>query len=244
MYSEGDPERWARTRNAGAPWGEIQTQNVLFTVPSDYLKNSEVLAAFVRVFDKICDELQQFFRQMPPRKFHVVFDIEVPESGSTSTSPIVLSCDAIDGILAVSNVSSDLFELLVMMAICLMPESQLDPYNELAFGALAAAHTLSRFVKPFAPADVMLPNMSPVFNELWEMYERHDRRHFPEVIGMFRHAVKQAPLTAEESVGFIVSALERLMDGEFSGLSEKMMSPQGDDRDLLPEYKFDPEPDN
>jgi hypothetical protein len=244
LFSQEDPDRWARTRNMAAPWGEIQTQNVLFTVPTEYLKNGEVIASFVRAFDKLSDELQQFFRQRPPRKFHVVFDIELPDTGSTSTSPIVLSCDAIGGILAVSNVNSDMFELLVMMGICLLPESQLDPYNELAFGALAASHALSKFVRPFVPSDVMLPNMSPVFNELWEMHERHDRRNFPEVIAMFRDALKAGSMTAEESVGFLVNAIEKVMEGNFSGLTEKMLAPQGDDRDLLPEYKFDPDADN
>jgi hypothetical protein len=243
MWSGADPERWARTKAMTAPWGEIQTQYALFTVPSEYVKDNEALTVFARWFEKLAEELQLFFRQNPPRKFHVVFDVDLPETGSMSTDPIVLSCDAIEGILKVASVTSEMFELLVMMAICMLPESQLDPYNELALGALAAGHTLSKFFKGFSPNDVMLANMSPVFKELWDIYEHHDRRGFAEVLSMFSYALKAGPMNPEESVKFIVNATEKVMDGSFPTLLEKMMSPQGDDRDLLPEYKFDPEPD-
>jgi hypothetical protein len=125
----------------------------------------------------------------------------------------------------------------------MLPESDLSPYIELAFGALGAAHTLSKFAKPFIPGDVMLTNMSPVFKELWDLYERHDRRSFPEVLAMFRDALKAAPMTPEETITFLVNAVEKVMEGDFSSLTEKMNSPQGDDRDLLPEYRFDPDGD-
>jgi hypothetical protein len=153
----------------------------------------------------------------------------------------MLSCAAIDGILSITTLNPEIFELLTMMSICLMPESQLNPHIELAFGALAAAHTMSKFVRPFAPSDVMLPNMSPVFNELWDIYERHDRRSFPEVLSMFRDALQSTPMTSDEAVSFLINAVEKVMEGDFSKLSETMQSPEGDERDLLPEYRFDPE---
>jgi hypothetical protein len=183
-------------------------------------------------------ELYIFMGVKGQRRFRLVFDIDLPKEGSVCLSPLVMSYDAIEGILLMKGPTSDLFAVFMAMAISLLPDSTLSPYVEAALGALAAAHLFGRTWPKVSPFDFTFEKMSPLFVEFWAAYQRNDRRLFPCVLAKLCDAQIQQPTEPEESARFIVAELSVASGKEFPDLLDKMLYQV---EIQLPEYRFDEE---
>jgi hypothetical protein len=244
VYSVAEAANWRNVEFNVAPWGEIHTEYAVFTMPSESLQRAHDLSYFLRGFDKICQDIHLFLGLEVESRFHIVFDHIVTEAGSQSHDPLVLGFETIDGILPLKSFTSDLFALLMMMALCLLPETGVDPQIEVAIAALAVSHIFAKFVKNFDPADYTFVQMSPLYVELWECYQKQEKQTFPEVFGRFQKAVPgRPPMTNDEVVALLSKDLGSVMQGNISPVIDRLRRPTPDRQVQLPEYHFEPDPD-
>jgi hypothetical protein len=227
---------WISTRALGPPWAEIETQYVIFTVPADIVRASGSFRYLNRIFDALTPELFVFMGVKGHPRFRVVFDIDLPKGGSVSVSPLMMSYDSIEGILLMKGPTSDLFAVFMAIAITFLPDGALSPHVEAAIGALAAAHIFAKAWPKVSPFDFTFERMSPLFVELWSIYQRNDRKMFPGILARFAEAQAQRPTEPEESGRFIIAEVTAAAGKDFPDLVEKMHKPADAQ---LPEYYFE-----
>jgi hypothetical protein len=231
-----DDETWAATRSLGPPWTEIETKYVIFTAPSDLVRNHPTFRYTGRLFDTLTAELFLFMGIKNQRRFRVVFDNDLPKGGSICLNPLVLSYNSIEGILLMKGPTPDVFALLMMFAISLLPEGSFRPHVEAGIGALAAAHLFVKAWPKVSPSDFTFDHMSPLFVELYAIYQRIDKRVFPGILAKFCDPHLQHPSEPDDSAKMVVAELAAAMGKELPDLLEKMLH-QVDTQ--LPEYHFD-----
>jgi hypothetical protein len=232
-------ESWPALRGLGPPWTEIETKFTTFTVPSEFCREVRDFHYVVRLFDALTTELFVFLSapNRQPKRFRVVFDIDLPKGGSVCSYPLVMSYDAIAGVLFGRGPTTDLFAIFMMLGICSLPETNLEPAIEAALGALVAAHLFLKTWPKASPLDFTFGRLSPVFFELWTIYQRHDKKLIPWALSRFYEVAPR--LTSEESARFIANELAIAADRDFSSLLEKMLNTAPSLQKQFPEYKLE-----
>jgi hypothetical protein len=233
-----DDTTWAATRALGPPWAEIETKFVIFTVPSEMVRTAETFRYVGRLFDTLVPELHNFVGVKLHRRFRLVFDVDLPKGGSVCVNPLMMSYDAIEGILLMKGPTSDLFAVFMELAISLLPEGALSAHVEAAIGALAAAHLFVKTWPKVSPLDFTFEKMSPLFVELWAVYQRNDKRLFHGVLARFSEIQAHQPTEPEESARIIVAEMTAIAGREFPEILDKMLHQV---TNQLPEYHFDEE---
>jgi hypothetical protein len=168
----------------------------------------------------------------------LVFDIDLPKGGSVCLSPLMMSYDAIEGILLMKGPTPELFAVFMALAISILPDSALSPHVEAAVGALAAAHLFGKTWPKVSPFDFTFEKMSPLFVELWNIYQRNDKKLFVGVLNKFSDAQTQQQTEPEDSARFLVTELSAASGREFPDLLDKMLHQM---EIQLPEYRFEEE---
>jgi hypothetical protein len=245
VYNAAEAANWAEVQFDSTPWGEIHTEYAVFTLPTEYLQRAPDLKYFLRGFDKICQDLHMFLGLDLEKRFHVVFDMDVSEAGSQSHDPLVLGFDTIDGILPLMNFTADLFGLLMMIAVCLLPETMIDPQIEVSIAALAVSHIFAKFIKDFDPADYACVQIFPLLVDLWDCYSKQEKQTFPEVFNRFQKAALAHPaMPNDEAVALLIKELGSVMQGNITALTDRLRHPTSDRQLQLPDYHFEPDPDD
>lgn len=239
-------DRWNETKDSQVPWSEISTKYSIITLPTEALRKINNLELKVKIIDNIIKEILTFSCYSFHRRFRLVFDIDSPKTGSTSSYPLVLSYDTLDSFINIDTPSSEVFAMILKISIVTIPENSLHPNVEASFGALIASHTLLRIysTKVKSPYEFIYGHMTPIFNELWNIYTRNDKKLFQTIFGRFQHICKYDPfLTNEESVQYIVSEMESITEKKFPSFLEEALHPGENEDEQFPEYIVEEEED-
>lgn len=239
FYSNLDT--WNETKDSQAPWAEFTTKYSIITLPSDTLKKVHNIESNIKIIDSIIKEILNFSCYTLTRKFRLVFDIDAPKSGSTSSYPLMLSYDILESFINMDVPSSDIFTMILKISIVTIPENALHPIVEAGFGTLIATHTLLRIypTKVKSPYDFIYGHMTPIFNELWEIYVRSDKKLFQTVFGRFQNYCKNETFVLnEEAVKFIVGEMESITEKKFPKFLEEALNPDSNGEQQFPEYVF------
>ncbi|OHT10298.1 hypothetical protein TRFO_04336 [Tritrichomonas foetus] len=223
-------DNWITPKESDVPWGEVQTNFASITAPTSYLKKYPNLDTFAKTLDAMIKELYVFTGSNPKRRFRIVFDIDRPKNGSTSAYPLMLGYDMIDPIFSIDEPSSELFSLIMMLAITTLPENALDPNIEAAFGALTAAHVFKKSWKKINPVEFIYEHTSPVFKELWKIYSENDVKLIPTALVRFHQHLRVEKTSFEDSIKSIVDEMASIADKDFSKLLEEALHPSEDEQ--------------
>ena len=220
-----DKDRWESSKNSETPWAEIQSKYITFSLPSEFVRNKTDLDIFTSTIDGMIKEIVYFTGYHSKRRFRAVFDSDQPKTGSTSSYPIMLNCSAVEPIFNITQPSSDLFSLIMMLSIVSLPENALDPNVEAAFGTLIAAHVFIKNWGNISPFDFVYEHTSPIFKELWDIYSHNDRKLIPTALMRFHQYFLTEHSSFEDSIKFIVDEMTSITEKDFSVFLNEALNP-------------------
>ncbi|KAH0786891.1 hypothetical protein GPJ56_009268 [Histomonas meleagridis] len=165
----GDPSIWESTKDIDVPIGEIQCENVIFTLPTSYMKDLD----FDKIFDvigKLIREIATFLSYEINDPLRVVFDIDLPEDAPGCGYPIVFPISEITQILgSIDKPNASLLTLSNLIGIFMIREGCFDSVIETTLATLASAVAFSKLYKDFNPMPITLKTQQ-LFFELWNIY--------------------------------------------------------------------------
>jgi hypothetical protein len=178
QINTSDPSIWEQTRDIAVPWGELVTPDVIFTLPSDRLREIDV--DIVRdkyhiIVEHVCHYLA-YNMQTP---YRIVFDIDLlAEEPSCNFAYIVFLLSDIDPIMKDLDKPNDgLFNAIRMVTIFSIREGCFEEQTEAALATIAASVVLKKLFTGFDPLALQSIELPPLFKELWEI-----ETEFPGVI--------------------------------------------------------------
>lgn len=182
-----DPHAWELTKDIQVPWGEIHTDNIIFTLPTEYMKKIGDFSRINEKFSIIVRELTAFMSYPIERPYRIVFDIELPEDSPSCGYPLVFLIDDIPGILlSFDEPTTQLFTAVTLMAIVSIREDCFDTVTETALATIATSVIFKKLFKNFDPIEftgIMLPTL---FKELWDIQCNCDPTIIPKTLATFQ----------------------------------------------------------
>lgn len=174
---KGDPSIWELTQDKKVPFGEVELDNIILTMPSDEIRNIN-FDLFSKVIDSLSSKVADFMCYPITRKFRIVFDIDLADSGASFGYPIVLLINEIPAMFHdLTKPSMPLFTLCNLMGIVTIPEGCFDSTIEAALAAVAASVAFKQVFGEFDPKELASKTLPPLFNELWEITQA-----YPDII--------------------------------------------------------------
>jgi hypothetical protein len=232
-------DTWSVSRKFDAPWGEIVTRYIVFTLPSEKLRQVDDWQPFVVRMDRIVHEMVVFLALKQRPRFRVVFDIDMPKDGSATDYPITMPMNLIDDVLIGDGPTLGLFQLLMKMAIISLPDGVLALNCEAALATLAAARVFVKIWPEASPFDYVHVHMTPIFNSLWDVYTRNDGKMIPMAFAKWHEAVSNNPnMDQEEAMKMLVNEMASIVDKDFSSVLTAMLESSRQSADF-PDYNYE-----
>ncbi|OHS99155.1 hypothetical protein TRFO_34473 [Tritrichomonas foetus] len=176
------------------PWGEIETQFVIFTVPVDVFTNYPELDNFCNFIDNILSKVLLFTSDQSIRLFRVVFDVKSIDDEPSIGYPIIISIDLIKGIFGSnSKPTAELFSLLTYIATVSMPEGIFEQSSIESFAALAAISAFQDTWEGIDPLQFAVNTPPELFNAMYELYQKHNKSAFIQAFSKVREAMEFLP---------------------------------------------------
>jgi hypothetical protein len=191
-YDCENPDVYERTKNSGAPWGEIVSKSVIFVVPSHTLREIAVKPACLSTFEELVHELVTFLSSSVVRPHRIVFDEDVDPGHSIPGYPIFLSLTDLDGVFAAAQPTAGLMHALTMIGIGSIREGYFDDPTERALAEVAA---FASYTNLRGSVGNIEPG-SPLARVLWTIHRQLNEKIISTVI----QKSQEWDLNAEESL--------------------------------------------
>lgn len=213
-----EADTWTDTKDIEVPWGEIETSNVIVTMPSENLRKIDV-EAFAKKIDSLISCIKNYLDIEWEYKFRIIFDVMVDPGEPSISYPIAFSTLDIDHVVEGFNSPNKyLFDLLVGVAASILQTAWVDDVTKMAISSVAASAALTKVYQGFSPMlleDVELP---PLFHELWEIHIKCDETLFAKVLAAIRESALQQSDVPEDMWISFVRTLSQIGNIDFSNL--------------------------
>ena len=168
----GKPEIWEQTKNFGAPWAELYSKMIIFTLPTEKLAKIENVDTALSHLDDIVTHVTQFMSYTMNRPYRVVFDVQLATNSIECEYPIVLPIEDLEDVLVHYDTPTvALFGLVARFALVSMREDYFDPLVEVAIANLVACVIINEFFPGFDPNIFKDFTFPPLFPELWVIHQ-------------------------------------------------------------------------
>jgi hypothetical protein len=182
FFCETDPDAWEATRSSPAPWGEIETEFVVFTAPTSQIMRLRDIRGFVSFINHIMKHLLSFTSDECPVLYRIVFDVEVVTPPSSDSYPIFLSMTIADELFRDMAPSVALFEVLESVAQRSLPTVGFPIDSRLALAKLAACATFEAFWADEPVEKFVIGEQDSLFQTMLALYHHHAPDLFPSAL--------------------------------------------------------------
>lgn len=180
------------SRNMLIPWGELETEFVIFTMPTDKLDKISKLNfdEITQSLDTIIAKVLTFTSNESMRLFRVVFDVDIADGATGIGYPIYIEMGMLDSIFTkIDKPSSELLLLLTYIAMNSMPENIFEPLALLSFGLIAAIFAFeSTFGKDCNAIQYVMNPPTKIFNSLYDLYTKLNGKTFQKAFAKAKEA--------------------------------------------------------
>lgn len=174
----GNPEVWEETQSNEVPFGEIETQRLIITMPSNEMREMQnYFPDIANIFDRGIDIISSFMNNRPSYPFRIVFDIELPDSGPSCGYPIVFDLSSTKMLSKIGEPSPMLFALMNLFALLMLRENCFDDDVEVVLAEIAARKAFKTLFPDFKDDDIPISSEVKLFSSLNMIQESH-----PDVI--------------------------------------------------------------
>lgn len=184
------PEKWKETskNNFVSLWGEIESSNYIFTLPTYFLqKHENEIENYFQIFDKLFAEILQFTACQPKKPFRIVFDVDLIDNELDSISyPLVLSIDDIDKIFTIEKPTKELLNFLKSLSYVSFREGCIDSMTEDAVSLVSACHAIKSVWNDFDPLELVETD-SLLFKALYDISQQYNKTIIPKTLSIFQN---------------------------------------------------------
>jgi hypothetical protein len=187
IYSGLDEEVQADTFFLSAPWGEIETQFAIFTVPVSMFSCAMTMREMCDQIDLMLRTLLLFLADESAVPYRVVFDVEIGPRGHGVDYPLFFPVDSAESILAATEPSEALFQFLLRIARVSLPRSDLP--DEIREGVLVLAVYVAQasiWRDGLEAIISMIHTSSPLWMPFLKIYTESRKTVFPELMSQLR----------------------------------------------------------
>ena len=173
-YSHKDKSIWERTKDIPVPFGEIEANSIIFTLPVSHMKKLDMCEICTK-FNKMHHEILNFLSSPLLHQDRIIFDIDTPSNDKYCGYPIYENIDIIEPLfnnLGKPNIL--LFNLLVRIATVDIRENSFDSEIERSFSTVAACLGLQAIFSDFSPSQFEGEfEFPPLFEEFWKIHSKN-----------------------------------------------------------------------
>ncbi|OHT11512.1 hypothetical protein TRFO_18951 [Tritrichomonas foetus] len=186
VFNVSDPSVWERTKDIEAPFGEIETNSLIITLPTEKMRKLN-LPLLCDMFGKMHHSIITFLGSPLLHHDRIVFDIELADDNKRTGYPIVEKIDDIDKLL--NNIQSPtikLFEQFSRIAVDDIRENLFDHNIEHALGTVAAAIAFQKVYPKFDPFNFKGLKTSGLFEIIWKIHFQGKQDWIPQTLIKFQ----------------------------------------------------------
>lgn len=165
---KNDPSVWEKTKDLKVPFGEIECDHIILSMPTEYIKQLDI-EKVTQTMDFLSLKIAQFMCYPLTRQFRVVFDIDLENDASFGYPIVFLTNEIMSMFGTLDKPSMPLFTLCNMMGIVTIPEGCFDSTIEGALSATAASVAFKELYSDFDPIKLASSSLPPLFKELWKI---------------------------------------------------------------------------
>ena len=193
MYSIASPQMWEETSMCNVPWAELETQFVMFTMPTHILADIQDKEGTCMFIDSLVVALLQWTSDESMRLYRVVFDVEVLDQVNHDSYPIIMSMESINGILFSRRQSIELFHFLELIAERSIPTDGFPDEAVAVFARLAAYVTFQKIWPDDDPQDYFPNESPPLWERVFNIYSENEPGMISKSIEQVRQAMAFVP---------------------------------------------------
>ncbi|KAK8863934.1 hypothetical protein M9Y10_011627 [Tritrichomonas musculus] len=218
-----DPSIWEQTRDIEVPWGELDVGDLIFTLPTQKLKEIPNFQKVKDVYDVIVRGISNFMSMKTKKPYRFVFDIDTLDENLTGFGyPLIFHIDEIDPILfQLDHPTPGLFKAVSLMAIVSIREDCFDNQTETAIASIATAVIFQELFPGFDPFSFDGIQLPTLFTELWEIQSHYNAQLIPQTLAIFQD--EQYPVSEVPDDMWIAFVREmcRIGNRDFTKLLER-----------------------
>jgi hypothetical protein len=216
MYSVVEGAGLVETQSLSAPWGEIETEFVIFTVPVSVFAVVD-LAHACEVLNVMFSTLLAFLADESASPFRVVFDVEIGHPSAAIDYPLFLPIEFAEVILTATAPCDSLIQMLHRIAKLSLPSSDL-PNEAREALVLLAVYSAGLKVWPDKQDEILalVHTSSPLWVPLLKIYTESSQEMFPRAIAQIRPKLIPGASGAVPLDRVFVKTLSKLCDQDFT----------------------------
>ncbi|XP_070803448.1 TRPM8 channel-associated factor homolog [Pituophis catenifer annectens] len=99
-------QNWQNTiRHYPAPWAELETENIILTLPSDAVRNHDAIPFLLQTWDQMMSAITHLAAIPPifPRPERIVADVQISENSVRTGYPIIINLRAVPAFINVQD---------------------------------------------------------------------------------------------------------------------------------------------
>lgn len=170
-FSIYDLSLWKSTKRQGFHWCEIESRRLIITSPVIDVDGPPSIQEVCENLDYLIDRAVKFVGGDPDVVFRLVFDVETSENTPICGYPIIFPVASLNSFTS-KQMNQDIFLLLTFIAMVSLPDSAYDHQMEESIAHIAACYSIKEKYPKENPLDHSTMVLSPLFNELWKIYEK------------------------------------------------------------------------
>ena len=142
MIAYNRKEVWEDTKELDVPWGEIKTQTLLLTMPTQSMREIADPARYCSMIDAAVHNLMSFIGAQLPEPRRIVFDVEIPDADVVVMDAIYMHMKYLPEITNVQQASPAFYELLKHVCFSMIPDAFFDKEMEMTISSAAACYAV------------------------------------------------------------------------------------------------------
>ena len=194
MFMVGNPQVWEETAHYDVPWGEMETQCLVFVMPSERLRAIPDKDEVCMWLDSLVVSVLQFTSDESMCLYRVVFDIDVLEQGSLEIYPIFMKLEAIEALFFSRRPSVELFQFLQLVAERSLPTDGFPEEALLVFARLAVFVTFKKVWPELDPLEFVPSPCPGLWDNVLRIYMENEPDMIPKAIDQMRQAMAFVPI--------------------------------------------------
>ena len=174
--SEIHNEMWEQTKDIDVPLGEIETETIVFTAPSSYLRSIPNISKFAMKYHSLVRRIFSLTALDLNKQVRVIYEVDTFEScSSIDCYPYYVTLDTLQKYINYQEPSKQLFDLLSHVAFLSLPEDYFSPEVEMSMAFVASCAVMKEEYPNCDPLIYMNETPGTIFTELWKIYNTYDK---------------------------------------------------------------------
>lgn len=214
---------WDETKSFDVPWGEVETDSCIFTMPTEEIKKLKNIELINEKFNFISDEISKFMSFEHSFPYRIVFDIENTYESLGAVYPLVFLTQEIEKIVnSWNSPNSQLFLAISVMSVMSIREDCFDPQSEIAISSVCTSSIFRKLFGTSPPSSLPDSLFPKLYFPLWYIHTKCGENIIPDTLAIIQEPAFQLPEIPEDMWVLFVKELCTVGKHNFTSLLDKV----------------------